>query len=162
MSVDEYIVGILHGYDIPITPASVRKCMRGGIVFAGVPLMLIGLFGWMLVFFSLLIGAVLFCLAVPLFFAGLILFTVGLAVSPSQQQVIVATQQASSAPRWAVARHAGDIRSSTPRMGVGIAAIAAPLAPEIPGMAYSNHSRQRRRHKQLYPRHSLERNRCAR
>jgi len=68
--------------------------MRGGIVVAGVLLMLIGLFGWMMVFFNILIGAVLFCLAVPIFFAGLIVFIIGIAMSPPQQQVIVVTQQA--------------------------------------------------------------------
>lgn len=65
--------------------------MRGGVVVAGVVFLLLSLFGWMLFIFNPLIGVVL-CLLSPAFFIiGLILFIVGLVISPSEppQQVVI-------------------------------------------------------------------------
>jgi len=74
--------------------------MRGGVVVAGVVLMLLALFGWLAFVFNPLLGALL-CIASPiLFLVGLILFIVGLVVSAPQPMVYVA-QQAPPAAMYA-------------------------------------------------------------
>ena len=68
--------------------------MRGGVVAAGVVFLLLSFFGWMLFVLNPLIGALL-CLLSPVFFIlGLILFIVGLVISPEQptQPVVVYAQ----------------------------------------------------------------------
>jgi ABC-type multidrug transport system permease subunit len=66
--------------------------MRGGIVAAGVVMLLLSFFGWMLVIFNPLIGAVLCLLSPVLFIIGLVLFIVGLVISPPQQTQIYVQQ----------------------------------------------------------------------
>jgi fatty acid desaturase len=65
------------------------------MVAAGLVMILLSLFGWMLVIFNLFLGAVLFCMSPILFIIGLVLLIVGLvASSPQQPMQVIVTQQA--------------------------------------------------------------------
>jgi hypothetical protein len=66
--------------------------MRGGIVVAGVVILLLSFFGWMLVIFNPLIRAVLYLLSPALFMIGLVLLNVGLVISPPQPTQIYVQQ----------------------------------------------------------------------
>ena len=72
--------------------------MRGEVTIAGVVLLLLSFFGWMLAFVSPVLGGLL-CLLSPVFFIiGLILFIVGLVALDAPPAQIVVQQSVPVAP----------------------------------------------------------------
>ncbi len=79
--------------------------MRGGVVIAGVVLLLLSFFGWMLVVVNPVLGGCLCLFSPVLFLIGLILFIVGLVVSPPQTTQIIVQQSVPAGPMMSSACH---------------------------------------------------------